>query len=394
MADLFPARLVEVTGSGRAARAALPDVSPDVVLIAEGLDDVSPLDLGRETALSHPACGVVLLSRDESVGHYQDAMAAGARGVVTLTESPGGLTVQSLEALNRAVTQAYEFSHVGERKGASRPERAVIVLFSPKGGVGVTAISLNLAAASALLGPGRRVAYVDLHLQFGTSPLFFGDLGGPSVVDLAIASEELGRHTLETGVAKREIGANRSLYVVPAPSNPREGEIVSEAHVRAMLVAMRRVYDVIIVDTPTVVSDVTLAALQSGDQVLFVTTLDAMAVAEARVATRLLADPNLGIVSRRFGLVVNSIPEGGKAPIIRRQDLEGLLHLPVVGQVPHDADFVGARMAGGEFLVDEEWAHPVARAFKSLAESVVPAAVVREEGIPWQPRYAGKRAQG
>src|SRR4029079_415162 len=162
---------------------------------------------------SAPAVSTIL-AREELTGDLlAAAMKCGARDVVHHSD-----TAAITEALNRAFEL---FVALRGPAGAMHVSK-VIAVFSPKGGVGKTTISVNLALA--LTGKGaRRVCLVDLDLAFGDVAIPMQLFPTPSI-EQAIGSEDSIDVEMLDGLLTRH---QDSLMVLAAPPHPDTRERVT-----------------------------------------------------------------------------------------------------------------------------------------------------------------------
>ena len=154
----------------------------------------------------------------------------------------------------------------------------VIVVISPKGGSGKTAVSSNLAVALAQRHPGRVVA-VDLDVQFG---------------DLGTALSLTPEHTLAQLARTSQIDATtvklfltpyeHGLYVLAGANDPVDADSIGHAHVSAVLPLLAQNFDYVVVDTPAGLDERTLAAIECATDLLLVSSLDVTSIRSLRKA--------------------------------------------------------------------------------------------------------------
>ena len=169
---------------------------------------------------------------------------------------------------------------VVKANGFAPPARQakVIVVISPKGGSGKTAVSSNLAVALAQRHPGRVVA-VDLDVQFG---------------DLATALSLTPEHTLAQLARTTQIDATtvklfltpyyNGLYVLAGAHDPVDADAIGHAHVSEVLPLLAQNFDYVIVDTPAGLDERTLAAIECATDLLLVSSLDVTSIRSLRKA--------------------------------------------------------------------------------------------------------------
>lgn len=178
-------------------------------------------------------------------------------------------------------------------QGFTPPPRAakVIVVVSPKGGSGKTAMSSNLAVALAQRHPGRVVA-VDLDVQFG-------DLGtalslGPQHTLAQLArSSQIDATTVKLHLTPSAHG----LFVLAGAHNPVDADSIRDTHVSAVLPILAQSFDYVIVDTAAGLDERTLAALECATDLLLVSSLDVTSIRSLRKAADAL--DTIGITAQR-----------------------------------------------------------------------------------------------
>jgi pilus assembly protein CpaE len=179
------------------------------------------------------------------------------------------------------VSSALEGMGVVIKANGFAPQRStskVIVVVSPKGGSGKTAISTNLSVALAQRNPGRVVA-VDLDVQFG-------DLG----TALSLAPEhtlaQLARGTQidATAVKLFLTPSEHGLFLLAGANDPVDADAIGHAHVSAVLPLLAQHFDYVVVDTPAGLDERTLAAIECATDLLLVSTLDVTSIRSLRKA--------------------------------------------------------------------------------------------------------------
>ena len=165
------------------------------------------------------------------------------------------------------IANVHKTAAAATEKGPSR----LIVVFAPKGGVGKTTIAFNLGVAAS--GLGLRTALVDGSIQFGDlRGLLRAPRDAPSMLDLPtdrISESDLAE-VLWRGPADVDI--------LLAPPRIEMAEMVLVRDVEKTLSLMRRLYDLVIVDTGVGLDELTLALLDQADTILEVVTYDATTI--------------------------------------------------------------------------------------------------------------------
>lgn len=233
----------------------------------------------------------------------------------------------------------------------------VITVFSPKGGAGTTTVATNLAVLLADRGR-HSVCLVDLDLEFGDVSIMTGLSPARSLVDAVGATFD------ESTVDAVLTPWRESLDCVLAPVDPSAGERIDSPLVAALLAALRRRYDYVVVDTPSQLSEQALDALDVAEHQVIVTTPQLPALK----STRLVLDTLqlLGYDPARRAVLVNQV---GAHTLDAAGVAEAISH-PVAGTVPDSAD-VSKAVDAGVPLAAYRSDHPVVRALASFATAVI-----------------------
>lgn len=250
--------------------------------------------------------------------------------------------------------------------------RQVIVVTSPKGGVGKTFVSVNLAAGLAR-HTGFRVLLVDLDLDSADVAVHLDLVGRPTLAELLPYAGALEPAHLERAVTSHRPSR---LDVILAPARPEAAETVTREHLAALFRLSRQVYDFVVVDTSPDPSDPALAAgLAEATAVVLVSTLDAAALRQCRLCLEgwVANGPGSDGVSR-LTLVVNQSHTTGPITADRAGAFLGAAAaepLRIV-HIPENRGRVEQAIYEGRPLVLAEPGHPVARALFELAHGFCP----------------------
>jgi pilus assembly protein CpaE len=147
----------------------------------------------------------------------------------------------------------------------------MVTIFAPKGGVGKTTLAFNLAVAIGQLG--RRTVLIDGSLQFGDlRALLKVPTEAPSLLDLP--TDRIQESDLADVLWRDPSGID----ILLAPPRVEMAEMVTVRDLEKTLSLLRRVYEVVIVDTPAVVNDINLCFLDGSETILEVVTYDSTTI--------------------------------------------------------------------------------------------------------------------
>jgi pilus assembly protein CpaE len=238
---------------------------PDVLLIGPAAPADEVLTLAGRLDVQSPGISVLLIA-DPSPEMWQAAMRAGIRDLL----SPAAEVAEIRAAVDRAGHAA------ASRRRVLRPvtETAkytgrVITIASPKGGVGKTTVSTNLAIGLTAAAPQSTVL-VDLDVQFGDVASALGLVPEYSLPDAVHGPAAEDTMVLKTFLTQHPSG----LFAVCGSENPAAGDTVSAEDVTRLLAALAREFRYVVVDTAPGLSAQTLAALDRASDVIMLSSMD------------------------------------------------------------------------------------------------------------------------
>lgn len=324
------------------------------VLIGPSVPVPDAIALAERLRTAMPTTTVVLLRHEVDTTVLTQAMHAGVREVL-----PANDLAQVSGAMERA--HALSMALRGSASAAAgRPGGRVITIFSPKGGVGKTTMSVNLAIA-LMRGGANKVCVVDLDLAFGdiaiTLQLFPSHsiehaIGGEHAMDQAFIQELMTPH--ESG-----------LMVLAAPSAPDARERVSGVLIARLLQTLKEHYDFVVLDTAPAFDEQTLTALDETDECIIVATLDVPTLKNVKVALETL--DVLGVAEGRRHLLLNRADDQVG---IGADKVSGILGMDVSVQVATSLDIAKATNAGRPLMLSSP-SHPSSKAIRSLADRLM-----------------------
>lgn len=235
----------------------------------------------------------------------------------------------------------------------------LIVVVSPKGGSGKTAVSSNLATALAQEHPGRVVA-VDLDLQFGDLSLALSVNPEHTLAQLARTA-----HLDATTIKLHLTAASNGLFVLAGATDPVDAEHIGHEHVSTLLPLLAQNFDYVVVDTPAGLDERTLAALECATDVLLVSSLDVTSIRSLRTARD--AFDQMGITAQRQLVLNRADSKVGLAPT----DAEDVMGMDIACSIPSSRS-VPISLNVGEPVVISEPKSAVAKQFRELAGLYAP----------------------
>jgi len=308
--------VVGSVGTGRAGIDSTKELKPDVVLMDINLPDMDGIQATELIRQNNPATQIVILSVQGDSNYMRKAMLAGARDFITKPPS--------LDDLNSAIRQAGKMAHIERAKSVlpaglhgSTPVSPVsllslgkiILVYSPKGGTGVTTLAVNLA--TILHNEESPVALVDGNLQFGDVAVFMNEQARNSILDLAPRADELDADLVNEVMIKNTASG---VTILASPARPEYAENVSGDQFAKVLKFLCSMYSYVVVDGSSTLTDVILATMEISNLIILVTTQDIPSVKNSRLFLDLASGLRIDkrrilFVLNRFDKRINILPE-------------------------------------------------------------------------------------
>lgn len=347
-----------------AAFDALESESTDSLVIGPDLICDVTFELA-EHALSAAGATVVLIVSQPEALLMRRALRAGVVDVVDSEETIDEVTA----AVQRALSASERMRPSAAPADESHVERGkVITVFSTKGGVGKTVLATNVAVALAS-STGKRVALVDLDLEFGDVGIMLGIRPQHTIFDASQVIDRLDAAMLEGFMEQHSSGAR----VLLAPVRPEEAESVSSARVSKIIDLIRTEYDYVVLDTCPSFSEVLLAALDRTDELLVVTMMDVASIKNTRISLHKLRQ--LGYDKGQIRLVLN---RSDSKVLLATSEVEEAVGGSISAHIPSDR-IVPRSVNKGIPVVIEAPRTDVAKSMVSLAKQAA-GPVEREAG--------------
>jgi pilus assembly protein CpaE len=333
---------------------------PDVVLAEVATAD--EFQAFEALAGAHPELDYVLVAGELSPDLLLRAMRVGVREVLQAPTTPADVLSTCRRLLRkRAPAAVVPAARHGE----------ILALVSCKGGSGATFIAANLAQLLAD-GGGRRVALVDMNLQFGDAALFVSSQAPQSnVADVARNIARLDADLLRASMSEAAPG----LWVLAAPDDPASAADVQPAHVRQILELAREMFDFVVVDTGRSLSAATLQALDLADRVYAVLQLTLPFIRDGKRLRNVFR--SLDYPSRKIHWVVNRYQKDSQFTI---EDLKRTLEIEQVITLPNNYEVVAAAVNQGVSVDRIFSGSSIARSLRDLAEGIAPAPAIKGRG--------------
>jgi pilus assembly protein CpaE len=251
-------RLVDIVADGTLVSDRIGEHRPDVIVVDALLQGrLRGMQLVKQLHDSNVGVPVVVLTVPQNPVSTDPG-----KGIDEVLSMPfnGYDLVSRITGVHRAASAANEH-------GPSK----LVVVFAPKGGVGKTTMTFNLGVAAS--GLGLRTALIDGAIQFGDlRGLLRAPRDAPSMLDLP--TDRIS----ETDLADVLWRGPANVDILLAPPRIEMAEMVLIRDLEKTISLMRRLYDLVLVDTGVGLDELTLALLDQADTILEIVTYDATTI--------------------------------------------------------------------------------------------------------------------
>jgi len=310
------------------------ELQPDIVLMDINMPGVDGITASERISQQVPLCQIVMMSVQGEADYLRRSMLAGAREFLIKPFSSDELVssirrVHQLGASRRHAMPTMSHSPTGTTTAgstASQEKGKIVTVFSSKGGVGCSTIAVNVAIALQQ-NAASKVALVDTSLQFGDIGVLLNLYASRTIADLVSHADELDNELLNDIFIAHSSGIKALL----APPRPEVADTVTPALVVDILERLRTMFDIIIVDTSSVLDDLVLSVLDISDKIIVVTTPEIPSIKNAKLLFEVTEA--LEYERERTMFILNKVD---KRINIRAEDIEANIKYRVEAQLPLD----------------------------------------------------------
>lgn len=332
----------------------------DILLMGSGSNG-ERYALAEKITHQYPQTGIIMMEAELLEETMHNALFAGAKDVLIKPIDP--------EKLMNAI---YRISQLQERIVETKPNTPqkkmrkselgqVYTVFSTKGGVGKTFVSINLAASLAK-NPEKRVVLVDLDLDFGNAALALNLYPKFTITDVIDDIRHMDSDLIESYLVPHESG----IKVLPANLQPNMNDFINAEHIHVILESLRESFDYVVVDMPGRFVETIMPALALADQLLVITTPELSAVRNIKVLLVTLKD--LNFPQSKIRIVLNKEDLRGE---IKKNDVETTLNKKVDAAIGLDYRRVLSSLNRGVPLVYEYPKNTLSKNFEKMCAKFI-----------------------
>jgi MinD-like ATPase involved in chromosome partitioning or flagellar assembly len=205
----------------------------------------------------------------------------------------------------------------------------IIIVTGVKGGVGKTDISINLAAALKKHIGNARVCVLDFDFPYGGLSRALGICPDCHLGDWITESRVLTEEGVRSRVTRHE-----GLDFIPMAIKIKDSLEFQQKQAETMLDALRRYYDVIVVDTSNF-TEPALTALTISSEIIFICTHDIVSISVTHAYKEDLINI-YGVSPEKMSLYLNMVPAHEDISKEKIAELfeDGENSIPIIGYAP------------------------------------------------------------
>jgi pilus assembly protein CpaE len=330
----------------------LDQTQPDIALVAIDADQQKGLALVAQVSQQHSSCAVLVVSGSTEGGVILQAMRNGAREFLNFP-------IQ-LDDFIAALDRIQQTIHKSGAEGRTKPSQ-VITVAGAGGGIGSTAIAVNLACVLAQK-PTNSVALIDLDLSLGDSDVWLDIIPDYTILDVSENITRLDYSLLKRSLTMHDCGA----FLLPRPVQMVDGHVISPDSLKRVVTLLKATFTHLVIDVSKSYTPLDVTAMQLSNLVLLVTQLDLPCLRNVVRILQFLDEQEdikekLRIVVNRIGLEDTQISLNKALETIGRE---------VFWQIPNDYANVVESRNNGVPLVMQAPRAKVTRSIEQLAEAV------------------------
>ncbi len=329
---------------------------PDLVILDVMMPDMDGLEVCRRLR-SNPNTShipIIMFTAKILVSDKVEGFQAGADDYLTKPIHPNELAARVETALQRSLQ--------AQPPAPSADMGQVIGFFGVKGGVGLTTLTLNVAAALINAQPSRRVLVADFQssaaniaVQLGLEPTDgLASLGdeSPQEISPALVGPYLYHHATGMQLLLTNHDLRVQLASLPAPQ------------LAAIIASLSQLAEIVLLDLGSALDESTIAALSLCQRIVLALEPQRLAVT---VAQNLIAQLDRhGIPTQR--LIIALINRTPGAVTLDKRTIESMLKLPVSSLLPPVPEVASQAAEEANLIIQLQPGSLIADQFRTLAQ--------------------------
>ncbi|HKZ44971.1 MAG TPA: response regulator [Anaerolineales bacterium] len=233
---------------------------------------------------------------------------------------------------NEILGKCVRFFRFNKNKSSLADSGQIISFFSPKGGIGVSTLCLNMAHYLARRVEPKKVLVVDLVLPLGSLALMTGSKQKGSLAQLTTESGSYSTRILDKYISS---SLDWKFSILEGSLTPDDALALIPPKVEPLFEALSANYDYLFVEMGKTLSRISIPILEKSDLIVLITGSDPVTVELTQSSLSYLYD--IGIAKNNIFVILNRATgrEG-----YSRNEIEEILDIPIEITVPYaDTNF-------------------------------------------------------
>ena len=337
----------------------IDETQPDVILLDFEFQQ-HPFDLVDKIASKYSMCAVVaILSESEKVDSDR-MLLSGARDIIQYPYQSDNLVITIKRVIELLEGSQAHSSPTPVLDTYVKPMNTFMI-FSPKGGVGTTTISTNLAI-SLHKTLKEDVLLIDGKHLFGHIALYCNLRTGNSITDLITNTGKLDERLIKQVVVQHTSG----IHVLPSPNSIIEAQGIEPENLFKVIQSLQTVFPNIIIDGGNNLNENTVTYMDCSDKILLVLNSDIASMRDVRQFMDVSA--TLSYPKDKMLLILNLT---GRKADVKREEIEKILNMKIFGKIPADGNIALSSLNEGVPILLKKPRHPISKAFSDITKELV-----------------------
>ncbi len=335
-------------------------LKPNCILLDYLSTVAKPIDLIDSISIQFPEITIVTILPEDRIAEANRVILAGARAFIVQPFNQNELlgTLGHIKDLYQRSRQAKVTETVVDPSLATR---GTFVVFSPKGGVGCSTVSINLALALKE-ELHQEVLLMDGKLLFGDLDIMLNLKTQNSISDLIPHLGSLDESLIRDVITEHSSG----LKILPAPINPISAQGIHPEELHRILMSTQSLYPNIIIDSGNFLNENAVTLMDASYRVILVISPD---IASLRNASRFfdICRTTLLFPKEKILVVIN---QHDQRDGISTADIERSLQVKVFATLPWDPQVSLQSINRGVPVIMQSQKLPLRKAFEFMAKNL------------------------
>jgi pilus assembly protein CpaE len=335
----------------------IAETKPDVILLDFEFQQ-HPYDLVEKIVSKFSKCVVVAILPESEKDDSVRVLQSGARDLVQYPYQSDNLVISIKRAIEHF--ERNQSSSLNPTLDEDAKPANTFVIFSPKGGVGTTTISTNLAI-SLHRTLKEDVLLIDGKHLFGHIALFYNIRTGNSITDLIAHAGNLDEQLIKQVAVRHTSG----VYVLPSPNSFSEAQGIKPENLFKVIQSLKKVFPNIIIDGGNYLNENTVTYMDTSDKILLVLNPDIASMRDVKQFIKI--SDTLAYPRDKILLILNLT---GRKADVKREEIENILKMKIFGKIPADGNLALSSLNEGVPILLKKPNHPISKAFNEITKEL------------------------